>query len=32
MLNIQWIRYGQDEYTFTSRDKELFFELSADIV
>ena len=31
MLNIQKVRYGQGEGTFTSRDKSLFFEIDDDV-
>ena len=31
MLNIQKVRYGQGKGTFTSRDKELFFEIDDDV-
>lgn len=31
MLNIQKIRYGKDDHTYSSRDKELFFEVDDDV-
>lgn len=31
MLNIQKVRYGAGEGTFSSRDKELFFEIDDDV-
>jgi len=31
MLNIQKVRYGQDDYTYSSRDKELFFEVDDEV-
>lgn len=31
MLNIQKVRYGQNYYTYSSRDKELFFEIDDDV-
>ena len=31
MLNIQKVRYGQDDRTYSSRDKELFFEVDDDV-
>lgn len=30
MLNIQYVRYGQDDYTYTRDDKCLYFELDDD--
>ena len=31
MLNIQKVRYGQDDHTYSSRDKELFFEVDDEV-
>lgn len=30
MLNIQYVRYGQDDHTYTKDDKRLYFELDDD--
>lgn len=31
MLNIQKVRYGQGDNTYSSRDKELFFEVDDEV-